>query len=72
MLCQPFAIPGGNTFRDSHSVDKKSFIANAHVGFVIAYDNFGFSIAQKFISKQFDEQDESYYYFGSIGFSFLL
>ncbi len=60
----------GNTFRDSHSVDKKPLVADLQVGLVMTYDRYRFGFTNIFRTKEFDGQkriDE----FGSINFSVL-
>ncbi|MEM7617893.1 MAG: lipid A deacylase LpxR family protein [Pseudomonadota bacterium] len=55
----------GNTFRDSHSVDKEYFIADANAGFAITYDDYRLSYTLNYRTKEFEDQDEGAL-FGSI------
>ena len=59
----------GNTFRDSHSVAKESFVADAAVGFSFYYGGGRFSYAQIFRSREFSKQDHAHSY-GSLAFSY--
>ena len=49
----------GNTFTDSHSVDKKYFVGDLQAGFVLAIYDFRMSVSQVYRSKEFDGQDKS-------------
>ena len=46
----------GNTFKDSHRVDKRAFIGDIVLGVVISKNRFKFSYAYVFRTKQFDTQ----------------
>lgn len=59
----------GNTFTDSHSVDKKHFVADIAAGISIIFHRFKLSYAQVFRTKEFREQEKEHT-FGSITFSF--
>ncbi len=59
----------GNTFRDSHSVDKKTFVGEAVAGIGLNYGRFKLSYAQVFQTKSFDIQKDNHS-FGSITISF--
>lgn len=59
----------GNTFEDSHSVDKKHFVADAAFGISTVYRGVKISFAQVFRSREFDEQDDTHSY-GSLSLSF--
>lgn len=48
----------GNTFTDSHSVDKKPFVYDATLGVSTAYGKGRISYALVYRSKEFDEQDD--------------
>lgn len=48
----------GNTFKDSHSVDKKPFVTDVQFGVAFHYRGVRFSFAQLFRSKEFDGQPE--------------
>jgi len=59
----------GNTFRDSHSVAKESFVTDAAVGFSWIYRGVRISYAHIFRSREFSQQDGSHSY-GSLAFSY--
>lgn len=59
----------GNTFSDSHDVDKKSLVGEIIVGSSIVMQNFKISYAQVFRSKEFNLQ-RSGQSFGSISLSY--
>jgi len=46
----------GNTFKDSHSVDKRNFIAELSAGVAIMKGSFGISMTQSITTKEFDTQ----------------
>lgn len=48
----------GNTFRDSHSVDKRYFVADLNAGVAITYDQFRISYSTVYRTKEFNYQDE--------------
>ncbi|MBU2053552.1 MAG: lipid A deacylase LpxR family protein [Proteobacteria bacterium] len=59
----------GNTFAQSHSVDKNHFVANAAFGFSVIFRRFKLSLAKVICTKEFKgQQDEQR--FGSITLSF--
>lgn len=47
----------GNTFADSHSIDKKNFVADATAGAAITYNNVRVSYTAVYRTKEFDMQD---------------
>lgn len=49
----------GNTFTDSHSVDKKYFVADANAGVAVTYDDFRLSYTLVYRTKEFDKQDDA-------------
>ena len=55
----------GNTFRDSHSVDKKYFVADANAGIAFSYDDYRLSYTLNYRTREFDGQDDPSV-FGSI------
>ena len=59
----------GNTFKESHSVDKKYFVADLMVGIAVYYRKFKFSYGYTFRTKEFEEQRDPYG-FGSFTISF--
>ncbi len=60
----------GNTFEDSHSVDKKTLVGDLQVGLVITmFGNYRLAFTNVFRTKEFDGQIEADE-FGSINFSF--
>ena len=48
----------GNTFEDSHSVDKKHFVADASAGIAFTLDRYRLSYSINARNKEFDGQDE--------------
>jgi len=50
----------GNTFKESHSVDKKYFVADLMVGIAVHYRRFKFSYGYTFRTKEFGEQRDPY------------
>ena len=59
----------GNTFSDSHSIDKKSLVGEFIVGSSVIYKNIKISYAQVFRSREFKGQNSGQS-FGSISFSY--
>lgn len=59
----------GNTFRDSHSVDKEPFVADAAWGVAATYDRWKLSLARYYRTQQFEKQDGGHK-FGSIALSY--
>jgi hypothetical protein len=59
----------GNTFSDSHSVDKKPFVGDLQAGLAVQWGRFRFSYTEIFRSKEFEEQ-ESADVFGSLSLSY--
>ncbi|MFC1788874.1 lipid A deacylase LpxR family protein [Thermodesulfobacteriota bacterium] len=59
----------GNTFKESHSVDKKYFVADLTVGIAVNYRRCKFSFAYTFRTKEFEEQRDPYA-FGSFTIAF--
>lgn len=60
----------GNTFRDSHRVDKYPFVGDIVLGFVINRKRFKFSYAYVFRTKQFKTQKKPQI-FGAINISYV-
>lgn len=58
----------GNTFKDSYSVDKKHFVADASAGVAFTYDRYRLSYSLNARSKEFDGQDDPSV-FGSVNLS---
>lgn len=52
----------GNTFRDSHSVDKKHLVAEAALGIAGVYDKWKVSYAQVYRTKEFEAQEDAQSY----------
>lgn len=46
----------GNTFRDSHSVDKKPLVGEAAIGMAITHDRWKFAFARYYRTREFDGQ----------------
>jgi len=59
----------GNTFRDSHSVDKKRWVADLTAGVAIVYDRFTIAYTNAYRTKEFDGQNRASR-FGSVSASF--
>ena len=59
----------GNTFQDSHSVEKKFFVAEAGYGLSLYYGAFSIEYLRKHLSKEFKTQ-EKYHNYGSLFFSY--
>ena len=59
----------GNTFEDSHSVDRKLLVGDAFTGVSALYGGFKMSYAQVWRSKEFDGQDDASS-FGSVTLSY--
>lgn len=47
----------GNTFSDSHSIDKQYFVGDAHIGAALTYDRMRISYSLNHRSKEFQGQD---------------
>ena len=61
----------GNTFRDSHSVDKKHFVLHAMVGLGILIHRFKISYAYAYQTKEYETQrDEQQYGAITVSFSY--
>ncbi len=58
----------GNTFSDSHSVDKKYLVGDASIGAALTLGNYRVSYSYNIRSKEFDGQDEASA-FGSLSLS---
>ena len=59
----------GNRDGDSHSVDKRRWVADAQVGAVMGFDNWRLALTNIFRSEEFEEQDEPDE-FGSVSISY--
>ena len=59
----------GNTFRDSHSVDKNTAVGDIQAGFTIRWHNLGLSYTQIFRTKQYRGQNGDDI-LGSLGISY--
>lgn len=59
----------GNTFSDSHSVDKMSFVGDLQIGVAVQFTRFRITYTQIYRTKEFEEQD-SFNVFGSLSFSY--
>lgn len=58
----------GNTFTDSHSVDKEPFVADVSAGIGVTFDRFKISYAQVLRTREFEGQEE-HHSFGSVTLS---
>lgn len=54
----------GNTFSDSHSVDKSTMVGHWQYGVAVEYNSWLFKIYQTVQTKVFKEQDKDYHVFG--------
>lgn len=61
----------GNSFRDSHSVDKKPLVGDFQFGFVFQVGNIRFSLSEMIRTKEYEEQQDKTK-FGAINISFLM
>ena len=59
----------GNTFTDSHSVEKRPFVGDIQAGIVAQWDSFRITYTQVLRSKEFEDQDGSDI-FGSLTLSY--
>jgi hypothetical protein len=59
----------GNTWRSSHSVDKRPVVADLNLGFVLHWPRFQIAYTQNYRTKEFYGQPHRDV-FGSVGFSF--
>jgi len=59
----------GNTFSDSHSVDKKPFVGDLQAGLSAQWDRFRLTYNQIFRTKEFDGQEKSDI-FGALSLSY--
>lgn len=48
----------GNTFTDSHSVDKDILVGDANAGFAFSYDDYRLSYTLNYRTKEFEGQDD--------------
>jgi hypothetical protein len=60
----------GNTFQDSHSVEKKRFVANMVMGVGIIIDRYKISCAYVRQTREYDSQKDKQEY-GAVTLSFL-
>jgi hypothetical protein len=58
----------GNTFKDSHSVDKKPFVADLKLGMSLIWKNFQFTYTHVYRTREFEGQDDPQI-FGSLTLS---
>ncbi len=61
----------GNTFRDSHSVDKESLVGDFQAGLVLTWQDYRLSLTSVQRTREFAEQDNSTKY-GAINLSVRL
>ncbi len=48
----------GNTFRDSHDVDKKILVGDANIGFTLGFDDYRLSYTLNYRTKEFSKQND--------------
>lgn len=58
----------GNSFRDSHSVDREKWVGDAQVGLALTWDRWQLSFANVWRTREFESQDK-HDQFGSISLS---
>lgn len=61
----------GNTFTDSHRVDKKYVVADLSAGASMYYGPFRLTYSYVYRTDEFDGQEGAGQFFGSIGFTYL-
>ncbi|MFA4675457.1 DUF2219 family protein, partial [Xanthomonas perforans] len=61
----------GNTFRNSHSVDKRPFVGDVGYGLAVMYGRWKFALARYHRTREFDTQRETPVY-GSFTISRML
>lgn len=49
----------GNTFKSSHSVDKRTWIATAGLGMAVTHERWKFAVAHYYRTREFDGQEET-------------
>jgi hypothetical protein len=59
----------GNTFTDSHSVDKETWVGDVQAGVVVQWNRFRITYTQIFRTKEFEGQDDGDLY-GSVSLSY--
>lgn len=60
----------GNTWKDSHSVDKEPFVADFTAGVSVIYNNFKLTYAHVYRTREFEIQEKGHS-FGSVSMSFI-
>ncbi len=60
----------GNTFKDSHSIEKRSFVKNLQLGGTLIYKDMRFSYTHVISTQKFKGQQDKYTQFGGITFSY--
>lgn len=60
----------GNTFKDSHSVEKRNIVKNLQLGGTLIYKDMRFSYTHVVSTQQFKGQQDDYTQFGGITFSY--
>jgi lipid A 3-O-deacylase len=66
----PDILLDGNTFHDSHSVNKKPFTADIMAGLSLIFSRFKMSYAYVYRTKEFENQQKATI-FGTITVSFI-
>ena len=59
----------GNTFKESHSVDRRPLVGDMSVGFSFTYNRWKYSLAKVFRTREFEGQERSHS-FGSLSISY--
>lgn len=60
----------GNSFANSHSVDKNVFVADSNAGIALTYDQFRISYTLVHRTKEFEDQDSQVFGAISVGYRF--
>ena len=60
----------GNTFKESHSVEKRNIVKNLQLGGTLIYNEMRFSYTHVIVTQQFKGQKDNHTQFGGITFSY--
>jgi hypothetical protein len=60
----------GNTWRDSHSVDKRDLVGDLQIGFAYHFNDLRLSFVQMFRTREYDNQPEPTQY-GALNITFF-
>ena len=59
----------GNTFSDSHSVDKNPLVSDLNIGLAITYDQFRVGYTLNYRTREFEDQSDPQI-FGALNFGY--